>query len=208
MCMWPITSANHVYVTNNISFDSVHTAERNVKQAVWTRVELKPFIWIRFTTLWGGRRKCRDGAISLKAYLWSLQCLHWTYSINCDTASSKVRAFVILAFRGAELLWRKLLREWVCVYTGCTAPTYHQPIISMRSYTEPSELWSFLGWARRCGTELDLAPATASPPPNCIAGSSISTSPHCNREKLVCDWFLFQSAKPTHHHMAPSSTSP
>jgi hypothetical protein len=48
----------------------------------------------------------------------------------------------------AELLWKKLSRKWVCVYTGAPTPTYLQPIMSMQSDMEPSTLLQHhVGWS-------------------------------------------------------------
>ena len=97
---------------------------------------------------------------------------------------AKHKICILLALRravqscSAQLLWRKLSRKWVCVYTGPPAPTYHQSIMSMQGYMESSTLLQHLWGAWRCGKELNLASACLQRLRNCVTPSIQSLRQH------------------------------
>ena len=69
-----------------------------------------------------------------------------------DVASAEVRAFILLAL--CEEDGAVVKEVSLCFIQDVQPPTYHQSVMSMRSYIETSALLQHLGVAWRCGTSI------------------------------------------------------
>jgi hypothetical protein len=105
----------------------------------------------------GGSAFWREKSI-VRLGAWSIRCLQWPGSIYGDMARAEVGEFILLVLHGGVQNCGQGRESLFS--TGCTAPTYHQPIMSMWSYSESFVLLKHLGCAWQCGTELGSAIAS------------------------------------------------